>query len=103
MRQARLSAAEEVIDSFRREIGQNMRELADGYKRHVCFITRLGEDDPKRTPNTPAIQVIARAFPKGGLKLPSLSDAAWQTAMATDKLRLLLHRSTCSSTAVALR
>ncbi len=82
-----------MVESFRREIAQNLRDLQDSHDRGKYFLTRLSDVDPKRTPNGSAITVIAAAFPKGGLKLPKLSDAAWQTAMATDKIRLVDYRT----------
>jgi hypothetical protein len=92
-RQKTVTRAAEVVTGFRREIQKNLRDLEDGYQRHQYFQTRLAAFDPDTAPATTAITAIIPMFPKGGLHLPVLSDAAWQTATATDAFRLLDYKT----------
>ena len=88
-RQADRRNAELVVQNFRHEVEQNLAALEDGYRRETEFARQLSAVDVARQPTASAVDLVARALPPGGLRLPVLSDAAWETSLATNGLHLV--------------
>jgi hypothetical protein len=83
--------AAQALLNFRHEIGRNLVTLDSIQPRHAAMAKRL-EVAAAAAPNRPgetAFDALLRAMPQGGVSLPPLPDAAWETAVSTGALRLL--------------
>jgi hypothetical protein len=76
--------ARKSLQSFQREIQLNHRRLEDIAPYHAGLRAMLAKMDSAGRPGDAELrEVVGRE----GLRLPSLLDAAWQTALATGVLR----------------
>lgn len=88
-RRAEQALAADALQNFRREIRQNLVVLDSVYPKHVALAARI--DTALGTPRSgeSAFQALVRAMPAGGISIPPLAEAAWETAASTGALRFL--------------
>jgi hypothetical protein len=87
-RQERALAAD-AVQSFRREISQNLATVQRLQPVHAALAARLEAEAAAAHPKETAFDAFKRSFPTSGASVPPLADAAWETAVSTGALRLL--------------
>ncbi|HET9984888.1 MAG TPA: hypothetical protein VFQ38_14920 [Longimicrobiales bacterium] len=86
-RDADLAAA--AVDNFRREIRANLSELERIRPAHEELLRGLERWSASHPSGETAVEALLRVMPRSGLQINPLDDAAWETATATDALRLM--------------
>jgi hypothetical protein len=83
--------ADQALVSFRQEIAQNLATLEAVEPKHAAMADRLAAAAnavPGKVGET-AFDAFHAAMPAGGVSVPPLSDAAWETATSTGALRFI--------------
>lgn len=90
-RRADRRTAQAAVENFRAEIQGNLTTLQRVQPKHVQFAERLGDAvaDSASGSSETAFDVFARSMPEGGLDIPPMREAAWETAISTGALSLL--------------
>jgi len=90
-RQQERALAAEALQSFRREISQNLATVERLRPVHAALAARLEAEADAAHPNETAFDAFKRSFPASGASVPPLADAAWETAVSTGALRLMRY------------
>lgn len=90
-RRAEHRLADAALANFRREIEANLGELERVQPKHAEFAAQLAAAAATSDPGEgrSAFEIFAGLLPEGGLDVPPLREAAWETAVSTGALRLL--------------
>lgn len=90
-RRSERALAAQAIASFRQELKQNLAILDSVQPRHNVMANRLDSAAKARSPGLTAFDAFIASMPNGGVSVPLVVDAAWQTAVSTGALRLLSY------------
>lgn len=88
-RRGERALAAEAEQNFRREIAENLQALEAVQPKHAAVVARLGELAATPRAGETAFLALRDAMPAGGMAVPPLADAAWETATSTGALRFL--------------
>jgi hypothetical protein len=88
-RRAERALAVQALTGFRRELNENLETLQRVQPKHLAMSNRLKAAAATPRPGQSAFDAFVAAMPEGGVSIPPLSDAAWETATSTGALRLI--------------
>lgn len=88
-RRAERALAAQALESFRHEIKENLATLEQVQPKHLDMSNRLKAAAAVASPNQTGFEALYAAMPPGGISVPPLSNAAWETATSTGALRLI--------------
>lgn len=88
-RRTERALAAQALTSFRRELNENLATLQRVQPKHLEMSNRLKAAAATPRAGQTAFDAFTAAMPEGGISIPPLSDAAWETATSTGALRLI--------------
>lgn len=88
-RRAESALATQALSGFRRELNENLEMLQRVQPKHLEMSNRLKAAAAVPKSGQTAFDAFAAAMPEGGVSIPPLSDAAWETATSSGALRLI--------------